>query len=117
MSRRLSFTYGGTLNVPWIPQLAQRTVAANYAADSLGPDYIIGVTTGAPVTITLPDPKKGRVIIVKDQSGAGAATNNITVVSKNAETIDGAANKVISTNRGAVQFYGDGTVWYIASAS
>ena len=76
---------------------------------------IIGVTdTAAARTITLSsfDNKEGNVIIVKDESG-GAATNNITVDTEGAETIDGAASQVINANYGVLRLYSNGTNWFI----
>ena len=75
---------------------------------------IVGVTdTSAPRTITLltADLLAGRVIIVKDESGA-AGTNNITIATEGAELIDGAATATISTNYGVVRLYSDGTNWF-----
>ena len=43
----------------------------------------------------------GRTIIVKDVDGA-ANSYNITIATQGSETIDGAANKVISADRGSV---------------
>ncbi|MBF0387314.1 MAG: hypothetical protein HQL20_05600 [Candidatus Omnitrophica bacterium] len=76
-------------------------------------EVIIGVTsTAAARTITLANADKvaGRIIMVKDESGA-AATNNITVQAE-AGTIDGAANVVISANYGVVRVYSDGSNWF-----
>ena len=47
-------------------------------------------------------------VVIKD-AGANAATNNITIITQGSETIDGAANLVISTNNGSVTVYTDGT--------
>lgn len=78
------------------------------------PQAIIGVTnTAAPRTVTLQTATllSGRTIIVKDESGL-AGTNNITVATQGAETIDGAATFVINTNYGLVRLYSDGTNWF-----
>lgn len=81
-------------------------VAANYTI--LTSDYIIRYTaTTSAYTATLPPAAQacsggfGQVFIIKDASGA-ASTHNITVDGNGAETIDGAANKVISANYGYV---------------
>lgn len=75
---------------------------------------IYGVTdTSAARTITLAtaDTTDGLVIMVKDESG-GAATNNITVDTQGAETIDGASSIAISANYGVLRMYSDGTNWF-----
>lgn len=92
--------------------VSRRTTAGDLTCDTGGiADYYVGVTsTAAPRTITLPAARDGRVIIVKDQSGA-AGTNNITVVPASG-TIDGAANYVINSNYGLKGFISDGTNWF-----
>lgn len=95
------------LNV--LPRVA---VAAAYTIKTV--DYIIEVTGGLPLTLTLPKAAvagKGRVFIIKDAAG-GAAANNITIDGDGSEVIDGAATKVISTNYGAVWLYSSGTAWF-----
>lgn len=77
-------------------------------------DIIVGVTnTAAARTITLDtdDTVDGRVIIIKDESG-GAGTNNITIDTEGAETIDGSASVTITANYGVVRVYSDGTNWF-----
>jgi hypothetical protein len=62
-------------------------------------DYYVGVNYAGPTTITLPVPSSGRMIIIKDESGA-AETNPITVVG----TVDNdAGGFIIQINNGAVQ--------------
>jgi len=85
--------------------------AATYTAK--GGDRLIGVNRAGTVTITLPttEVRKGRTYTVKDESGA-AATNNITVATEGAETIDGSATDTISTDYGSVTYYSDGANWF-----
>lgn len=101
---------------------AVASAAAAYTVDSTGgavPDYLIGMTAAGARTVTLPlsanskgTPENVRVIIVKDQGG-GAGAGNITVsVSGGVETIDGAANYVISTKYDKKGFYCNGTAWF-----
>jgi len=85
--------------------------AASYTAKA--GDRVIGVNRAGAVTVTLPtaEVRKGRVYTVKDESGA-AATNNITVATEGAETIDGAATDTIADNYGCVTYYSGGTSWF-----
>lgn len=75
---------------------------------------IIGVTsTAAARTITLltADMVNGRVMIIKDESG-GAGTNNITIATQGAETIDGVNSIDIVVNYGVIRVYSDGSNWF-----
>lgn len=75
---------------------------------------LVGVTdTSVARTITLStaDVIKGRVIIIKDQSG-GANTNNITIDTEGSETIDGAASITIIVDYGVLRIYSNGTNWF-----
>ena len=79
-------------------------------------DVIVGVTdTTAQRTITLPalSGNTGRLITIKDMSGA-AGTNNIIIDGNGAETIDGAATKLINANYGSVTLFGDVGGWFVS---
>ena len=90
-------------------------VAADYTVK--GNEDIVAVTsTAAARTITLPAASSiqpgNQILVVKDESGA-AATNNITITRAGADTIDGAATKVINANYGSVRLYSDGvSKWF-----
>jgi len=68
-------------------------------------------SSGGAVTITLPAPTNGRVLIVKDSTGS-AYVNNITINPNASETIDGASSFVITSNWGECQLQSDGTNWF-----
>lgn len=77
-------------------------------------ETIIGITSTASartVTLSTAETVDGRVIIVKDESGA-AGTNAITIVTEGAQLIDGAASLDINANYGAARLYSDGQNWY-----
>lgn len=85
-------------------------------------DYVVGVddvfvqmSTAAARAVTLPAPTTPRAVWVKDATGTGGATNNITVSSLNGELIDGAATNVINEDRGVRMFYTNqaGTAWNV----
>ena len=85
--------------------------AATYTAKA--GDRVIGINRAGEVTVTLPtaEVRPGRIYTVKDESGA-AATNNITVATEGAETIDGSATDTIAQNYGAKDYYSDGSNWF-----
>lgn len=88
--------------------------AATY--DLLVSDYILSVTytaTGAVTSLTLPTAQvvAGRIAIVKD-AGGNAGTNNITVDTEGAQTIDGVSTYVINSNYQSASLYCDGTNWF-----
>lgn len=92
----------------------QAVVDAGYTV-SRG-DYIVGyssLTTSH--TATLPDATLlvGRSYIIKDETNS-AATNNITIATTSAQTIDGSSTKVININNGWIIVYSDGSNWRIS---
>jgi len=100
-------TFGG--------RIVKRTfsTAGNYTV--LTDDYIIAKTgiTGGGDTVTLPSgATNGQVFVIKDESG-NAGTDNITIATAGAETIDGAATRVISANYGTVTVYFNGSNYFI----
>jgi len=78
-------------------------------------DYIVAVdTSSSAVTVTIPTAlvkKTGYVLIIDDQGG-NAGSNNITVATAGSEKIDGAASATISTNYASIALYSDGSNWY-----
>ena len=87
-------------------------------------DALIAVQTdlaAAPVAVTIPDPTSAggvqpvQQLIVKDVGGQ-ASTYNITITPA-AGLIDGLSSYVISTDRGAVTLFSDGTDYHSISSS
>jgi hypothetical protein len=78
-------------------------------------DQIVGVSytaTGAvTVTIDSDNTKAGRYFTIKD-TGGSAGSNNITIATEGAETIDGAATATISTNYDSLIIFSDGTNYF-----
>lgn len=67
-------------------------------------------TSGGVATITLPAAVTDTFVRIKDKGNAN--TNNITVNTPAAETIDGAASDVINSDYGSIVYVCDGTNWY-----
>jgi len=88
------------------------TKTTAYAATAS--DYTIVYNNSGAVTLTLPAASgaTGRVYVIKKISAAG---NNLTIDGNLAETIDGAATRVLTTQYESVMIQCDGTSWYILS--
>ena len=98
-------TFNGSVATKYI------LVSANTILDAT--HHTVGVnTTGASYTITLPAAAgcAGREYIIKKMS---ADANTVTIDGNAAETIDGAATKVISSQWGVYHIQSDGTNWMI----
>jgi hypothetical protein len=99
-----------TLQVNGSQALSITTKTANYTATAS--DYTIVCNNAGTITITLPAAAgcSGRVYVVKKIS---AALNNVTVDGNAAETIDGAATRVLTTQYESVMIQSNGTSWFI----
>jgi len=80
-------------------------------------DYIIHVTYTliAPATIIIPSvliAQEGRICVVKD-GGLNASTNNITIETEGAETIEGEVDFVLIANGESISIYSDGSNLFI----
>ncbi len=73
---------------------------------------IHNVDTTAARSLALPAAAASVYLVVKDVSG-DAQTNNITITTPGAETIDGAATFLVDWDFGAVTIYSDGTNYFI----
>lgn len=92
-------------------KLELKAVTSAYTVED-GYDLFTADSTGAAFTITLPPaPKhKGRAVYVK-RLNAGA--NNVTIDGSGSETIDGAANTVLTTQWESRTLFSDGSNWLI----
>lgn len=72
---------------------------------------IIKKTTGSATTVTLPTQGSSQRLTIKDGKG-DAGTNNITIVGTG-NTIDGAANVVLSSNYASVDLFFNGSEWSV----
>lgn len=102
---------GTTKTQGFISNLVTKT--GNYTATTTDHKILVD-STGGIVTITLPTAVgvAGQEYIVKDWKGT-SATNNITIATTSAQTIDGAANKVLSSNYASLSFTSDGANWVV----
>ena len=108
-------TVGGTMYGTIMGQVRGERVEVADAArtnSALTNDYIVAFTSlsaGRTYTISTADiAQKGRVIIVKDESGV-AGVYNITIATQASEKIDGQATLVISQNYGFVTLESNGS--------
>jgi hypothetical protein len=88
--------------------------SASYSLNASDDILLVSYTSTGAVSLTLPSAQcvDGRAIVIKD-SGGTAGTNNITIGTENAETIDGSATKVISSNYGSVKLISNGANWFV----
>lgn len=110
--------FGSSLTSPNSGLQVDTTFAWKHVSSSVDDtstdETIIGIddtTVARTVTLQTADVVAGRIVIVKDESGA-AGTNNITVDTQGAELIDGVASVSITANYGVIRVYSDGTNWF-----
>lgn len=84
------------------------SVAVNTSA-AAGTTYLVDSSGGARI-ITLPAPSANIYVVVKDIGNA--STNSVTVNPNAAETIDGAASVIFTSDYEAATFVSNGTNWF-----
>ena len=104
-------SYDGADWVNVTPESLRSTAAISSDVTLAASTYNL-VDTSAARTLTLPAASNGRIVRIKDSTGQ-ANTNNITVNTPGAETIDGAASLTISSDYQFVALISDGTNWFI----
>jgi hypothetical protein len=90
------------------------TDVANSASATVGAADVV-ILSGHSATITLPSLAAGRMLVVKDKSGAAGTTGQaITVNRAGSDTIDGSNTSFsLGANFGAVMFIGgNGSEWH-----
>jgi len=92
----------------------KRTPVDTGTADSSG-ETIIGITTTGACEITLLAAHcvEGRVIVIKDESGASRVSADLITVTAAGTTIDGESSQTISGQYGYIKVYSNGTKWFI----
>jgi len=95
-------------------KIAVRTALTSPVTVAAATDCIVisDLTVAGAVTVNLPAGASKQVFFILDGKG-DAATNNITIDGNGAETINGAATYVISTNKAGVGIIFDGTGWKV----
>jgi len=103
-------------NNGWVEYHITNVESTPYSIGSTGRDYIHAVdytTTGA-VTIQINSDvlSTGRKLLFYDEDG-NANTNNITISTGGAETINGSATYVMDADSEAVELISDGSNWFV----
>jgi hypothetical protein len=93
------------------------TTVANSDSYVINGDDVV-ILSGHSATLTLPSIDSGRIIVIKDKSGAAATSGQAITVNRNStDTIDGANTSLsLGANYGAIILVGDAAtspkVWY-----
>ena len=113
------FSYSPTTSQVTLPavKVAYRTITSDITASTS--DYIIGVSTGSAISITLPAAATagtGAILVIKDEQTdpTRSTGNKITILPSGSETIDHAVSSSIAGSRASQTLYSDGTdKWFI----
>ena len=114
---QIPFIFGALKNSPLaLRQVLETTSVANSGTLSVGADDVV-IMSGHSATITLPTLTDGRVLVIKDTSGAAGTTGQaITVNRAGSDTIEGSSTSFsLAADYGAAVFIGDGETskWHI----
>lgn len=100
---------------PILAGLKTQTAAGNVALTT-GAGVIVKKTSGAATQVTLPNINPAEPILQFIVDGKGdAASNNITVIGYNSQTINGASSYVMSINYQGALFCSNGTEWNVVA--
>lgn len=96
------------------PYLAVAAASYTVGTDSKAAFYVVNYTDTGTVSFILDTDVvvDGRIIVVKDGQ-LNAGTNNITISTEGAETIDESETYVMDTNGESVTLLSDGTNWFV----
>lgn len=88
-------------------QAIKRTAVSSTPYNVAKVDYYLAVNTGVAITINLRAASEvaGKVIVIKDVAGTGAATNNITITPAGSDTVEVGS---IAVDRGSITLVSDG---------
>jgi hypothetical protein len=103
--RRIGKTVDGAI------EFDTSTQTANYSTNNEGIIFVDTTSNPVTITLTMADTQDGKEVTIID-SGGNAGTNEITVDTAGAATIDGASSTVIGSDYGATRLSSDGTNWY-----
>ena len=107
----------GSGGLSWVPQSGGGLTVESKNADATltGTNKFIKANSGGgAITLTLPAAStagSGAIFVIKDIGNA--SSNAITLEGNGSETIDGALNKIISTNFASIEVVCDGSNWFI----
>lgn len=88
-----------------------RTVGSSFTNnDTASSDINLVTGSSGGITIKLPAPAIGKLVVVKK---IDSAVGTVTVSRNNTETIDGAASKILYYQYETLSFVSDGTNWFI----
>lgn len=90
-----------------------RTITTAFTAVVDGPECVLLVNNGAPLSVTLPAAvtHKGYAVYIKKISAGGSGA--VTIARTGSDLIDGATSKSLANQYDAMLLVSDGTGWWI----